>query len=557
MPHATNRPTCPACAARAARASGAWTRAVSRAAVPRPAAWGRGASRALRFGRRWLAGAALAFAVACGSAGPPAELANATAIHRPARIHPDYSGLVIPPNIAPLNFSIQEDGTEYCVVVRGAQGAPVAVRSRKAVIAFGASSWQALLRQNSGGELRFELYRRAGRAGWEQFDTVTNRVAGEPIDPYLFYRKIYPYHNSWSAMGIYERRLETFDERPVLQTECGHCHSLCNQDPSHFSVDIRSEQYGSRLVLIEQGKITTLSGTVGFAAWHPSGRLLVSSFNQPRLLLHSQKNDMRDIIEFEGWLGCLQPGSNVVRRIPGLDDPARLFTAPTWSPDGRYLYFCSAPRRFQNFDQMLRDDYQKVKYDLMRVAYDLDRDAWGALELVLSSATTGLSAAQPRLSPDGRWLTFCLCPYGCWPTYQPESDLYRIDLKAAGPVVPQKLPVNSDQCESWHSWSSNSRWLVFGSKRGNPLFNRPYLVHVDAEGNFSKPFVVPQRDPDFYESTLKTFTIPTLAIQPLPVTERDLARALSVPKVPALAMPAGKAHTPGGRDDHQSIANPP
>jgi Tol biopolymer transport system component len=223
-----------------------------------------------------------------------------------------------------------------------------------------------------------------------------------------------------------------------------------------------------------------------------------------------------------------------------LADETRLVTCPVWAPDGRYLYYCSALRRFKNLGEMLQTDY-RVKYDLMRIAYDLANDRWGQPETILSAGESGLSVAQPRLSPDGRWLTFCLCEHSCWPTYHPESDIYAIDLEAArgtGRFAPQKMGLNSDACESWHCWSRNSRWLVFSSKRGNPLFNRPHLAHVDATGKCSKPFVVPQQDPAFYDAYLKTYTIPQFATGPLRVSERKLVQAVTTTNnIPRLSMP--------------------
>jgi hypothetical protein len=107
--------------------------------------------------------------------------------------------------------------------------------------------------------------------------------------------------------------------------------------------------------------------------------------------------------------------------------------------------------------------------------------------------------------------------------------LYIIDLKAGEAThqfAPRKMEVNSDECESWHSWSSNSRWIVFSSKRAAPLFNRPHLAYVDLNGKCSKPFVVPQQDPDFYDSYLKTYTIPVLTTEPMRVSERALIQAI-------------------------------
>jgi hypothetical protein len=480
------------------------------------------------------------------------DLAGAAPVSRPALIQPDYSGLVVPPNLAPLNFSVQEEGVRYSAIVRGKQGAPIQVRGGGPVITIPQRPWTALLRANQGGELYFDVYVKTSKSGWRLFNSITNTVAEDPVDPYLFYRKIYPYHNSWSSMGLYQRSLETYEERALLETDCVHCHSVCDNDPSRFSVDIRSETFGNSLLMVHDGKVEKILGTVGMSAWHPSGRLLASSFNKPRLVLHSQQNDMRDIVDFDGWLGYFAVGSNIVRRIPTLVDEGRVMTCPVWSPDGRFLYFCSAPRLFKDFAELFRSDLRQVKYDLLRVSYDMASDQWGHPEMILSSQTTGLSAAQPRISPDGRWLTFCLCAYGCWPTYQPGSDLYAIDLKTgpgAGTYVPHKLEVNSEECESWHNWSSNSRWIVFSSKRGNPLFNRPYLAHVDANGKFSKPFLVPQSDPAFYSANLKTFTIPTLAAKPFPFTQRDLIQALSKTNSQAFTLPAGRSQqNPGGHD---------
>jgi hypothetical protein len=156
-------------------------------------------------------------------------------------------------------------------------------------------------------------------------------------------------------------------------------------------------------------------------------------------------------------------------------------------------------------------------------------DRWGTPELVLSARTLGLSIAQPRLSPDGRWLFFCGTAYGCWPTYDPDSNLYAIDLRTGGNGAEfawRKLEINSPECESWLSWSSNSRWVVFSSKRMSPLFSRPHLAYVGADGRCGKPFVLPQRDPTFYDSQLLTYTIPTLATGPVPVSQAALVRAI-------------------------------
>ncbi len=330
-------------------------------------------------------------------------------------------------------------------------------------------------------------------------------------------------------MGLYQRDLQSFTETPLLENrrlanECCHCHALRNNDPKYGTILIRSSVYKHSVLVISNGAPTAIQGLAGFTAWHPSAPILVSAFSQPRLLLHTaRRGDMREIGELEGWLGAWRLGAESVTRVPA-GDPTRLLAFPTWSPDGAYLYYCSAPNLLTNPANRLTGAYARTSYDLMRIAYDTARARWGEPEIVLSSRRLGLSIAQPRISPDGRWLFFCGTASGCWPTYDPSSDLYGIDLgssKTNGEFGWRKLELNSPECESWLSWSSNSRWVVFSSKRVSPLFNRPFLAHVSADGHCSKPFILPQSDPAYYDSSLKTYTIPTLATGPLSVPQKE------------------------------------
>jgi hypothetical protein len=49
---------------------------------------------------------------------------------------------------------------------------------------------------------------------------------------------------------------------------------------------------------------------------------------------------------------------------------------------------------------------------------------------------------------------------------------------------------------------------LFSSKRGDGLSARPYMAHISETGETGKPFVLPQKDPRFYERIVKTFNIP-------------------------------------------------
>jgi Tol biopolymer transport system component len=212
--------------------------------------------------------------------------------------------------------------------------------------------------------------------------------------------------------------------------------------------------------------------------------------------------------------------SNRVVLPANIAKPDRQETWPGWSPDGRHLYFCSAPK-------LPQERFREVRYDLMRIGYNIETDQWGEPETLVSAAATGLSAAQPKVSPDGKYLLFCLFKHGNFPIYQASSDLYLLDLKT---LKFRRLEINSDQADSWHCWSSNSRWVVFSSKRRDGLFARPYFSHVDEAGQFSKPFLLPQKDPAFYDSFIKTYNVPEFVQGPIRLSPQQLAEAIVKPR---------------------------
>jgi hypothetical protein len=139
-----------------------------------------------------------------------------------------------------------------------------------------------------------------------------------------------------------------------------------------------------------------------------------------------------------------------------------------------------------------------------------------------------------------------MCEYGCWPIYLPDSDLYIVDLQEAkknGKFEYHKMSINSDDSESWHSWSGNSRWMIFSSKREHPSFSRPYISYLDKKGIFTKPFRLPQEDPAFYDSYLKTYTMPTFSPFPFQIPEKKIAAALTNHSAKVMPIPRSKEVT--------------
>jgi hypothetical protein len=465
----------------------------------------------------------------CAGPGRDAAISASVEAQRPPVLDPDYAGAVVPPNLAPLNFAVAEPGTEYRVAIRASRGKSLELSSRTPGIAIPPEFWRELLQANRGDSLYFEVWVRDPARGWIHFQPVANRIAPEPIDGYLVYRRLKPLYNKYLNIGIYQRHLETYEESAVLENRdadraCLNCHTFARQRPDPMLLHTRS-RHGLTMLIARDGKVAAVDTRTAFnpspaaySSWHPGGKLIAFSVNKLSLFFHTT-GETRDVFDAASDLALYRIDANELTTAPAISRPDSLETWPSWSPDGRYLYFCRAP-------QLPIERFREVRYDLMRIPYDLERGEWGQPETVLAAGRTGLSIAQPRVSPDGRYLLFCMAEYGNFPVFQASSDLYLMDLETG---QYRRLSIDSERTDSWHSWSSNGRWIVFSSKRRDGLFTRLYLSYFDPEGEFHKPVLLPQCDPAFYDSFVENYNVPELVSGPVEIGRRDLARAVYAP----------------------------
>jgi hypothetical protein len=483
-------------------------------------------------------------------------------IDRPARIQPDHAGSVIPPNIAPLNFIIKEQGSRYFVRITSRNGNPIEIFSKRPTISIPERAWRRLLGSNRDQQLSVDVFVKSksvtppsdpGRQSWSRYRTVTSRIADEDVDGFMVYRKIKPGHRTWRDMGVYQRDLGSFTESAILtngyfKRGCVNCHAFCQNRTEKMLIGIRSANYGSSALLVEGNKVRKIGTKFGYTSWHPSGKVAAFSVNKVRQIFHSAAREVPDVIDLDSLMAYYLVESESVKTTPSLADKDRLETYPAWSADGRYLYFCSAPASWSD-RTVIPESYDQIKYDLVRAGYDIDHDQWGPVESVLSAEDTGLSILLPRISPDGRWLLFCMCDYGCFPVYRRSSDLYITDLEAAeqtGEFDCERLDINSGESESWHCWSSNSRWIAFSSKRGSGVFTRIYIAYVDENGKVYKPIRLPQKDPAHYDSCLWTYSVPEFVTEPVRATGERLGKVVRSPQKISVEMPVTMATPKAG-----------
>lgn len=448
-----------------------------------------------------------ALIIICSCTGEPGEKAVST--NEAPSLKPDYSGTVIPYNIAPMNFRIESEGSAFFARFQSANGKAIEVHSRNGNIEIPARPWRRLLEENKGGELKIALFAK-GPEGWSEFRTVTNTIAAEPIDPYITYRLLYPGYESWKEIFIKQRNLESFRERSIIENSlveenCLNCHSYNNIGTTEsFMVHMRGSLGGTYFYNEGSFKKTNLKtdemkNAAVYPRWHPSGKYIAFSSNKIVQQFHSALNKKVEVSDLESSIVLYDIEKNEIMELNLPGKEKYMDTYPEWSPDGNYLYFCRAPAVGEVFS------YDSVRYDLCRVPFDQATKLTGPVELIYKASAIGKSVSFPRTSPDGYNIVITLHNYGCFPIWHKEADLVSIDLRT---MQATNMVLNSDFTDSYHSWSSNGRWLVFSSKRIDGLTARFFISHVDSDGHSSKPFIMPQKDPEFYDRFLKSFNVP-------------------------------------------------
>jgi hypothetical protein len=333
--------------------------------------------------------------------------AGSTRAGRPPRLSPDYTDTVIPLNIAPLNLSVQEPGTAYVAQLRSSSGASLQVSSRTPQIMIPLRPWRQLL-PPEGGTVSCEISVQGTDGRWRRFEPVTNTV-GPPVDHYLAYRLIGPVYSYYRDVRVMQRDLTGFDERPVLSSGqiaegCVNCHTFCSGRPERMTLGVRSDRYGNSALVANNGRVTKMDTVWGYNSWHPSGQAVAYSMNKVRQFFHDGGAEVRDVVDLDSDLLIYRADTGTVESDPAIADPARLETYPTWSPDGKSLYFCSAPILWQDRNRVPPAEYAQVRYELRRVSYDLATRRFGQPETVLSPAQTGCfsACASMAASPSTR-----------------------------------------------------------------------------------------------------------------------------------------------------------
>ena len=443
-------------------------------------------------------------------------------------IFPDYKGVTIPVNIAPLNFGIA-DGCER-IKVRFMHHDSIMMQCKgRRNINIPARAWKKLLRNASDSKMQVQVYvRRSGKwYGYRPFDI---HATSDLIDPYIVYRLIEPGYELWDQMGIYQRNLSNFSESAIIhnrltERSCINCHSFHDYNPERLMFHSRGQKSDGTFLFADgrQQRVNTQTGkapTAGtYPAWHPSGNYIAFSINVTRQAFHALPGKRIEVYDLESDLSVWDVKNNVMLRDTRFTCKEKWETFPTWSPDGKWLYYCAADPKNMPFE------IERIKYGLFRVAFDAATGRFGEqIDTLLLPETTGISVLFPRISPDGRYLLYTASTHGVFPIWHNGANLEMIDLNDFSDVDIQAI--NSDEADSYHAWSSNGRWIVFSSRRIDGLYTHLYFAYFDASGKIHKPFLLPQKTPDHYARSLRSYNIPEFVKGKVKTNPYEISRTM-------------------------------
>jgi len=443
-----------------------------------------------------------------------------------AIIFPDYDGITIPPDIAPLNFTVKEDGTSFIAILEGKKGGSIQLQSRNKEFRIPAGKWKKLLMSNRGSQLTIRILR-IDENQWSEFLPIINQIAPEPINSYLAYRLIPPGYQTWSEMGLFQRDLSSFKETPIIRNQqlnnnCVNCHSFCNWDSENMMFHIRGSMGGTMLKLgkeiekVNTKTEETLSAGV-YPSWHPSGNYVAFSTNKIEQYFHADPRKTIEVYDRNSDLIVYNTKDYTISHVPGTRGNQYMETFPCWSPDGKFLYFSRT-------DADSETPFDSIRYDIYRIEFNLQNGNFGETEAVLEVSGKGLSASFPKISPDGNYLLCTVHNYGTFPIWHKEADLCLVDLRTGISEIPE---INSDNTDSYHAWSSNNRWIVFSSRRYDGRYTKLYISYMNEDGEFQKAFLLPQDDPGFYDSFFFSYNVPELFDNAVRVNPRRWSRIAS------------------------------
>jgi Tol biopolymer transport system component len=252
-----------------------------------------------------------------------------------------------------------------------------------------------------------------------------------------------------------------------------------------------------------------------YSYWHPDGDYCAFSTNSIHQSFFVGTGQRIEVYDTFSNVLVLDTRTNELVLCPLLqtDDWE---TYPAFSADGKTLYYCTArPRR-------VPAEWDQVRYSLCRISFDAKTGTYGNyVDTLLNARELNRSFTYPRPSYDGKWLLFTKFKYGQFAIWHKEADLWMMNL-----ATTETFPLERANCDydadSYHSWSQNSEWIAFESRRDDGLYTRAYIAHINENGRADKAFMIPQRSPEDNRRLMYSYNVPEFATKEFKVDKGTL-----------------------------------
>jgi tetratricopeptide (TPR) repeat protein len=305
-----------------------------------------------------------------------------------------------------------------------------------------------------------------------------------------------------SINGGKPRRI--LDNIPV----CANCHSFSDNGFLAMDVDYANDK-GSYIIApvsdsihLLMDKIITWTdykkedGVITYGLLSqisPNGKYVLSTVKDRSVFVAVDNLEYSQLFfPIKGIIAVYDRATKKFYELPGASDKKYVQSNPNWSPDNSEIMFTRANRyissKIDNSEGVLLNiedakefttKQKDFKFDLFRLKFN--NGTGGKATAIEGASDNGKSNFFARYSPDGKWVVFCQSEN--FMLLQPDSKLY---IMPASGGTPRLMNCNTKNMNSWHSWSPDSRWLVFSSKSRGP-YTQLYLTHIDENGNDSPP----------------------------------------------------------------------
>ena len=444
-------------------------------------------------------------------------------------IYPDYTDVTVPVNIAPLNFLVEQADK----VVARIQAGDIAYnygKGNKVIIP--QKEWKKLLASAKDGRMTVDVYCKKNDQ-WSRYEPFSIEVAADSIDPYISYRALSPTYVGFEHLAIRQRCLENFSENDIFNTRqistekegsCINCHSYQNYRTDNMMFHIRISHDAT--MIVHDGKLKNIRlktpemiSVAVYPNWHPTLPLIAFSTDRTMQSFHTRDITKVEVMESASDIVFYDVEKNTMQTV--LADSIELELFPSWSPDGKWLYFCSARYEFEALNNGMNETlnhYRQLQYNLYRAPFDMETRTLGEPELIYDAVSKGRSAVEQRVTSDNRYVLFAEGPNGLFHIWHPSAEIEILDQQT-GKLVDTKV-INSNRAESYPSFSSNDRWILFESRRDDGNYTRDYLAYFDKNGRVHKPFLIPQKDPEFFLLSVFSWSRPEFMKEPVKVTPK-------------------------------------